>query len=153
MSTGNSRARFRVFDVEDQDYAEPTEQNMPKKLWERHTPAEVILLDVPAAFVVFWVGIPAFEKFILGIANPEPIMFSGGILVILLDIVIFGLGLLGLIVVPFHIIGLINHKKLQREEIVQWGVRGWVRSGLEPDDDMMEEIRRRKPYRPNVKRR
>ena len=153
MSIGNSRARFRVFDVEDQDYAEPTEQNMPKKLWERIPPSYVIMWDVPVAILAIHVFLVLFGIFVLGMHNPQGILFTrhDNMFMFVVDLVIFGLGSFGLVVVPFHILAFIRHKKIQREEIVQWAIRGWVRSGLEPDDDMMEEIRRRKPYRPNVK--
>lgn len=152
MSANNNRGGFRVFDVEDQDDADPTEENMPKKLSERIPPGHVILWDVPVVMLAWWLGVPAFEQFVLKMPNPAPIMPSGGILAIFFNLLILGLGSFGLVIAPLHLFALIFHKKWQREEIINWGARGWVRTGLEPDKDMMEEIRRRRPYRPNQRR-
>lgn len=153
MSANNNRAGFRVFDVEDQDDADPTEENMPKKLSERIPFNQVLLWDVPAMILISWVAVPAFQIFVLGVHNPPGITPThGGFLALVFMLWVIGFGSFGLIMLLIHLIALLIHKKAQREEIINWGVRGWVRPGLEPDEEMLEEIRRRRPYRPNQRR-
>ncbi|HYW76081.1 MAG TPA: hypothetical protein VFA48_05600 [Gammaproteobacteria bacterium] len=154
MSASNNRAGFRVFDVEDQDDADPTEENMPKKLSERIPLGHVILWDVPVFILALHLFLIVFGLYVLGMHNPQGILFTkhSSMFVFVLDLLIFGLGSFGLVIAPLHLFALIFHKKWQREEIINWGARGWVRTGLEPDKDMMEEIRRRRPYRPNQRR-
>lgn len=115
------------------DYVSPTRENMPKYLRERFPLDQLLAVDVPPAIV-------------LTVIVASNVYQGPGVkwLWFVILFVVFGfLSLPAPFLIPLQILGLATHKLQQREEIIEWCRRGWVRTGLEPTEEMVEKARQR----------
>ena len=106
---------------------------MPKYLTERFTLNQVLALDVP----------PVIFLALLVAVNAHHGPGAGGLDLVTLCVVFGLLSFPAMFLVPLQIVGLLGHKFSQREEIIEWSRRGWVRTGLEPTEEMVAEAERR----------
>lgn len=110
-------------------YEEPTHDNKPKYLHERIPAHQVLVFDVPlvlSALIIVSGGINGMSLFGLTV-------FLG----------LLALACAGLVVMPLHLLKWALHKRLVREEIIEWQRRGWHREGFDADPEMLAEAERR----------
>lgn len=131
LEMSNNTQGFRTFDptLFTEEYASPTRENMPKYLNERIPIWQVIVFDLPPVLM-----------FSITLSHPSGHIGSD---LVLLGILLMLMSFPAVVMVPLHLIGLAIHGHAQREEIIEWTRRGWVRTGLEPTEEMVAEAERR----------
>lgn len=113
-------------------YSKPDRENMPKDWSEMINPVHLWAHAGPVLFVVTLAG--------MYLSGPPSNESMGGALFLLLCMI---WSFVSVVMLPTHLIVLLFHKQIRREAIIEWARRGWVRTGFEPDKEMLQEARRR----------